>query len=360
MVDSSDVTGLTPEQEGLVLDLVQFGLDVAGIFEPTPVADGSNALLSLGRSDWMGAGLSAVGMLPYFGDLAKLRRLPGHERALARALEMARKDARFAGYLRPALERLKGLLDDVPESMLPKAIAGIRDRIGKFLGAIRVVPGPLKKAAARLPADLQPGFMRAMKQPPMRNPRLLRKHPGPVSEDVLVRELEQKGFLHVKRGRHGAKEDSDVWVRRVFKDGEDTFEAVRIDRRPQKPPSAPSAANRGEIQAGNRPFVREHHTLSRTSTSAPPELGGKLRTDIEGMVVELGRGARKGDYSHWHHEGFPASPDNLERYLRGPLVGTRKFDPVGMELPARRSGKGMLDPDELARLKARLRQRPRR
>ncbi|MDO5088132.1 MAG: hypothetical protein Q4D74_11090, partial [Comamonadaceae bacterium] len=55
----------------LALDLTQIGLDIVGIFDPTPISDGSNALISLFRGDFLGAGLSAVSMIPYVGDAAK-------------------------------------------------------------------------------------------------------------------------------------------------------------------------------------------------------------------------------------------------------------------------------------------------
>jgi hypothetical protein len=51
------------------LDWVQGGLDVIGVFDPTPLSDGVNALISAGRGDWTGAGLSAIIMIPYAGDV---------------------------------------------------------------------------------------------------------------------------------------------------------------------------------------------------------------------------------------------------------------------------------------------------
>jgi hypothetical protein len=359
MADPRPAEPLTPEQEELVLDLVQFGLDVAGIFEPTPIADGSNALISLGRGDWLGAGLSAIGMLPYFGDVAKLGKLPKYARSIARAIEVAGKDAKFAEYLKPAMARLKNLLDDVPAGALPESMAEVRGKIAKFLDGAPAVAGPVKQAMAKLPADLQPGFIAAMKQPPIKNPRLLAKHPGPIAEDALVRELQQKGFVQVKKGKHAptGKEDSDIWVRRVFRNNADTFEAVRVDRRNMPPRSGPVPPNAGQAQAANRPFGRAHHTLSQTSSKVPAAQGGGIRTDVQGLPGQLARGARKGDFSHWHLEEFPASPDNLAKYLQGPLPSTKKFDPVGVELDTRKYQNGMLHPDEQRRLKEALKKR---
>lgn len=52
-----------------VLDGVQAGLDVAGLVPGVgEIADGVNALISLGRGDVAGATLSAMSMVPVVGD----------------------------------------------------------------------------------------------------------------------------------------------------------------------------------------------------------------------------------------------------------------------------------------------------
>ncbi len=62
------------------LDAVQTGLDAAGVVDPTPISDGANAAISLGRAvtdpknagtHLFNAGVSVVSMIPYIGDLAK-------------------------------------------------------------------------------------------------------------------------------------------------------------------------------------------------------------------------------------------------------------------------------------------------
>lgn len=46
--------------------------DVTGIFDPTPISDGISTIAALAKGDWLGAGLSAISMVPYLGDaLAK-------------------------------------------------------------------------------------------------------------------------------------------------------------------------------------------------------------------------------------------------------------------------------------------------
>ncbi|MEB3281213.1 MAG: SpvB/TcaC N-terminal domain-containing protein [Lyngbya sp.] len=63
-----------PEEEGVttddVLDAVQLGLDVVGLVPGAgEIADGANALISLGRGDYAGAALSAAAMIPFAGWL---------------------------------------------------------------------------------------------------------------------------------------------------------------------------------------------------------------------------------------------------------------------------------------------------
>lgn len=63
-----------------MLDSVQTGLDGVGVVEPTPFADGTNSIISLIRAatdperrgeHLTNAGISALGIIPYIGDLAK-------------------------------------------------------------------------------------------------------------------------------------------------------------------------------------------------------------------------------------------------------------------------------------------------
>ena len=53
-------------------EVVSAGLDIVGIFDPTGVADGTNALLQAKSGDWFGATISGLGVVPYLGDAAKV------------------------------------------------------------------------------------------------------------------------------------------------------------------------------------------------------------------------------------------------------------------------------------------------
>ena len=59
----------------LMLDIGQLVLDVVGIFDPTPASDGANVLISLARGDLFGAGISAISIVPFVGDLVKVGKL---------------------------------------------------------------------------------------------------------------------------------------------------------------------------------------------------------------------------------------------------------------------------------------------
>jgi len=80
---ADELAELTKIKREATLDIAQMGLDVAGLFDPSPVSDGASAGLSLGRAGAaayegellagaghaLDAGLSAVSAIPYLGDL---------------------------------------------------------------------------------------------------------------------------------------------------------------------------------------------------------------------------------------------------------------------------------------------------
>jgi hypothetical protein len=117
---ADDTEAATAAQRNeLILDLGQMALDVAGLFDPTPISDGANGVISLFRGDFLGAGLSAVSMIPYVGDAAKLGKLGHWAETAAKAADLAKVDSAFAQAARPALEKLKGAIDALPLDKLP-------------------------------------------------------------------------------------------------------------------------------------------------------------------------------------------------------------------------------------------------
>lgn len=113
---------LAAEKTALMADIAQIGLAIGGIFEPTPFCDITDAAISVWRGDWLGAGISAVSVVPYVGDLAKVGKLGKMAETIARAVDIAIADAAFAERLKPALEPIRKALDNVDLSGLPSAV----------------------------------------------------------------------------------------------------------------------------------------------------------------------------------------------------------------------------------------------
>lgn len=121
MSEQSDLQSLPPEQRELILDFTQLALDIAGIIEPTPFADLTNAAISLIREDWVGAAISVAGAaLPYIGDLAKAAKIPKYLQKLDKAISIAKTNPKFAKLLNPILARLLYLIDRLPTEKLSK------------------------------------------------------------------------------------------------------------------------------------------------------------------------------------------------------------------------------------------------
>lgn len=126
------------DRGALLLDLGQTALDIIGIVEPTPFADLANTGVSIGRGEWLDAGLSALGVIPYVGDLGKLGKLPRLAGTIENAVDIARADPDFARQARPLLERINGLIDNVPLDALPasarEAVASMKGKLDEFFG----------------------------------------------------------------------------------------------------------------------------------------------------------------------------------------------------------------------------------
>ncbi len=145
-----------PSGAKLGLDLTQIGLDIVGIFEPTPFADGSNAVISGGRAiyeatqgNWWEAGghvlgglASAAGILPYLGDTAKLAKLPGYARTVSNAVELAARNPEAARALEPGLREIHRALNNISPSTIDSlpsgaadAIRGMKSQLDSLFGA---------------------------------------------------------------------------------------------------------------------------------------------------------------------------------------------------------------------------------
>lgn len=103
-------------EEGL--DIAQAILDLVGIFDPTGAADGVNFCISVARGNYFDAAVSAMGLVPYIGDLGKLIRSKKFSIALGKLQEYEKQP-----------EKMEKLIDAAPE--LESALDWALDNIKK-------------------------------------------------------------------------------------------------------------------------------------------------------------------------------------------------------------------------------------
>lgn len=138
----------------VALDVTQLALDIVGIFEPTPFADGTNAVISVGRGIYDGisqgslsafggrmldAGLSAVGVVPYLGDAAKLGKIGRWAETVTKAVSLAAKDPGVLKAIAPDLKKISDAIGSAPLDKLPasarETLEGMKKQIDDLLGA---------------------------------------------------------------------------------------------------------------------------------------------------------------------------------------------------------------------------------
>ncbi len=96
---------------------VQLVADVAGIFDPTPTSDAIGGVASALQGDWLGVGLSLLGMIPYVGDAGKIGKIARIAPRTARALEAVLKASdKLASAGRQGLEAAGLTLEQVAKA----------------------------------------------------------------------------------------------------------------------------------------------------------------------------------------------------------------------------------------------------
>jgi hypothetical protein len=125
----TDLAALPPEKRELLLDVGQFTLDMIGIVDPTPVADLTSGVVSLMRGNVVGAVISAIAVVPFVGDIAKLGKAPRYVDTVEKAIRVARTDNTFAALLRPVLAKLLAAIEQIPFNNVPPAVRAVLDRL---------------------------------------------------------------------------------------------------------------------------------------------------------------------------------------------------------------------------------------
>jgi hypothetical protein len=123
---------------GDFLDWVQGGLDAGGTVEPTPFCDIANAGICVARGQWVDAGLTISGVVPYFGDAGKAvkhaRKLAEGTAEVADTVNDLNKAADLAGDLKnvptPNPAARTRLPQDVNVNPVPPAAKPLNRNIG--------------------------------------------------------------------------------------------------------------------------------------------------------------------------------------------------------------------------------------
>lgn len=72
-------------------EVVSAALDIVGIVDPTGAADLANTALQAKNGDWLGASISAVGLIPYVGDVAKAGKVSKDVKIIENAVEACKQ-----------------------------------------------------------------------------------------------------------------------------------------------------------------------------------------------------------------------------------------------------------------------------
>lgn len=144
-----------PSAVTLAADLTQMALDLGGIVDPTGIADGSNAVISLGRAigsawngEWSAAGghmvngvISVAGIVPILGDAAKLGKLGKWAQTVSDAVTAAAGNATVRQALEPTLREIHDLVGRIPQGALDalpqsarESLEGMKRQLDEFFG----------------------------------------------------------------------------------------------------------------------------------------------------------------------------------------------------------------------------------
>ena len=205
----------------LALDVTQIALDIVGLVDPTPISDGANGLISLGRGDWLGAGISAVSMIPYVGDAAKLGKLGRYAETMANAVDLAKANPAIAKQLGPAMEKLREAFGHIPLDKLPQpmreALAPIKSKLDDFARiGVHTVQTTVGRNSVEWTQNAAGETIRANDLPPTSRTRLkLVKSVNHQENDGHEEEQIHRGTDHrlpqAGRGRHADQGAVPQW-----------------------------------------------------------------------------------------------------------------------------------------------------
>ena len=301
---------LTAEEQDMILELAQLGLDLGGIFEPTPFCDLGSAGISAYRGAWGEVFISFGSMIPYLGDSLKVLKSGKYVRLLERVVRHVADNPAFARAVRPALESLSKALEQAPSGEIWDKLRHLMsDAVGT---AGKAVDGLFPKAIMKVGDELAKKKLQLLWRQPkpnsVRQLPALKAHDPAVNMSRLRKTLDDPfaGFVRVKDGTSG----SEVYMRRV---PGDRVEMVRIDK-PGRASGAKARRNYAkEYRDGVGTEFRRDHIVMETPTEA---------------AQKFDDGLKAGEMDHVHIESFTATPENMAKALdeKAKLTGSIKHD----------------------------------
>jgi hypothetical protein len=96
-------------------DVLSAGLDIVGVFDPTGVADGLGATLAAKNGDWLSAGISGLGIIPYVGDLAKAGKIGKDIKIIENAIDAVHGNSKLSQKTQHGYEIFNKKTDEILE-----------------------------------------------------------------------------------------------------------------------------------------------------------------------------------------------------------------------------------------------------
>jgi len=136
----------------LMLDLLQLGIDLGGIFDPTPVTDGANTVISVFRGRLLDAGTNAVAAaVPFIGDTLKLAKIPHYIAVLGSLTGWFAKSAGGAFLVGVVLTDIEKLLQQL-QKIWNRLSPAMQEAMTDLKKAVRSAKISADDAAAKLMA----------------------------------------------------------------------------------------------------------------------------------------------------------------------------------------------------------------
>lgn len=247
------------KQRELILDLTQIGLSIAGIIDPTPISDGADGLVSLGRGDWLGASISVVSMIPYVGDLSKVGKLGKFLDAIKNAVDLAKNDPGFRRLAEPVLRQIKKAIDAAPLDSLPSAVRE-----------------PLKGMTGKID-ELLNGT--AAKESPARTPTALAKSRPEIGSSARRSREVQSEVALAKSGPEIGSSGQPMDV------ASDFVHPSQIGTNPQAPDfySVPDQ-NGGQVWVSKKPITQDDFASIVDNSKGPVNILSGTHGDVDGLL----------------------------------------------------------------------------